>query len=275
MNWFSINNIRNWFKDIFGAIKKKIDDYDKSQTEKFKWIVEWPILNALSALPLPASIKYAIWERQQEIYNEELNWAWTEIEKYLKALQSDGQFADTFDQVPPHVQTIYWKSYKEFIEGLFKKWNPSKEESRKAAALLLANFEKWWSPYRGLTEYENKWLWVKVLLWEAHYQQFLRDKAACERARDIAEASWSEDDKKWLNEQLATCEWDYIINQVRWSYPKLQNSYFPCHEKRWINWDDKTNYIANPSKRLLSETFANKLDDAKKWRFTKDTVKDT
>ena len=275
LNWFSINNIRNWFKDIFGAIKKKIDDYDKSQTEKFKWIVEWPILNALSALPLPASIKYAIWERQQEIYNEELNWAWTEIEKYLKALQSDGQFADTFDQVPPHVQTIYWKSYKEFIEGLFKKWNPSKEESRKAAALLLANFEKWWSPYRGLTEYENKWLWVKVLLWEAHYQQFLRDKAACERARDIAEASWSEDDKKWLNEQLATCEWDYIINQVRWSYPKLQNSYFPCHEKRWINWDDKTNYIANPSKRLLSETFANKLDDAKKWRFTKDTVNDT
>ena len=276
LHWFSINNIKNWFKNIFGAIKKKIDDYDKSQTENFQWIVEWPLLKALWSIPfLPPSLKYAIWERQQEIYNEELNWAWKEIEWYLKALQSDGQFADTFDQVPAHVQTLYWKSYQKFITDLFKKWNPSKEESRKAAALLLANFEKWWSPFRGLTEYENKWLWVKVLLWEAHYQQFLRDKAACIRDRDLAEKSGSEDDKKWLNEQLATCEMDYIINNVRWAYPKLPWTYFPSHEKRWIDWDKSTNYIANPSKRLLSETFANKLEDAKKWRFTKWSVEET
>ena len=275
LNWFSFNNIKNWFKDIFWALKKKMDEYDKNQTEKFKWILEWPLLNTLASLPLlPKSLKYAISERQQELYNEELNGARKEIELYLKALQSDWQFADTFDQVPPHVQTIYWKSYKEFIEGLFKKWNPSKEESRKAAALLLANFEKWGSPFRGLTEYENKWLWVKVLLWEAHYQQFLRDKAACIRDRDIAEATKSED-SKWLNEQLATCEMDYIINNVRWAIPKLPWSYFPSHEKRWIDWNDKTNYIANPSKRLLSETFANKLEDAKKWRYTKWTVEET
>ena len=276
LHWFSINNLKNWFKDIFGAIKKKIDDYDKSQTEKFKWIVEWPILNAIWSIPiLPPSLKYAIWERQQEIYNEELNWAWKEIEWYLKALQSDGRFADTFETVPDHVQTIYGKSYQKFITDLFNKWNPSKEESRKAAALLLANFEKWWSPFRGLTQYENKWLWVKVLLWDAHYQQFLRDKAACIRDRDLAEKSGSEDDKKWLNEQLATCEMDYIINNIRWAYPKLPGSYFPSHEKPWINWDDSTNYIPNPSKRLLSETFANKLEDAKKWRFTKWSVEDT
>ncbi len=276
INWFSFNNIKNWLKDIFWAIKKKIDDYNKAQTEKFKSIVEPSILKAIWAIPLlPSSIKNAIWERQQEIYNEELNGAWNEIEKYLKALQSDGQFADTFDQVPPHVQTLYGKSYQKFITDLFKKWNPSKEESRKAAALLLANFEKWWSPFRGLSEFENKWLWVKVLLWEAHYQQFLRDKAACIRDRDLAEKSGSEEDKKWLNEQLATCEMDYIINNVRWAIPKLPGSYFPSHENRWIDWDKSTNYIPNPSKRLLSETFANKLEDAKKWRFTKSSVEDT
>ncbi len=275
-NRFSFNNIKNWFKDIFWAIKKKIDDYDKSQTEKFKKIVEWPILNAIGSLPfLPNSLKYAIGERQQEIYNEELNWAWTEIEKYLKALQSDGRFADTFEQVPAHVQTLYWKSYKQFIIDLFKKWNPSKKERRKAAALLLANYEKWWSPFRGLTEYENKWLRVKVLLWKEHYKQFLRDKAACIRARDIAEWNGSEEDKKWLNEQLATCEMDYIINNVRWAYPKLPGSYFPSHEKPGLNWDSSTNYIPNPSKQLLSETFANKLEEAKKWRFTKDSVNET
>ena len=276
LSWFSFINIKDWLKNIFGTIKKKMDDYNKSQTEKFTKIAEGPILKALWSIPLlPPSIKSAIWERQQEIYNEELNGAWTEIEKYLKALQSDGQFADTFDQVPDHVQTLYGKSYQKFITDLFKKWNPSKEESRKAAALLLANFEKGWSPFRGLTEYENKWLWVKVLLWEAHYQQFLRDKAACIRDRDLAEKSGLEDDKKWLNEQLSTCEMDYIINNVRWAYPKLPWTYFPSHENRWIDWDKSTNYIANPSKRRLSETFANKLEDAKKWRFTKWSVEET
>ena len=158
---------------------------------------------------------------------------------------------------------------------MYNKKSTSTEEKRKAAALLLANFEKWWSPFRGLSEYENKWLWVKVLLWEDHYQQFLRDKAACIRDRDLAENSkntWI--DKKWLNEQLATCEMDYIINNVRWAYPKLPMSYFPSHENRWIDWDKSTNYIPNPSKRLLSETFANKLEDAKKWRFTKSSVEE-
>jgi len=276
LNRFSFNNVKNWLKDIFGAIKKKIDDYDKSQTEKFKWIVEWPLLQAIWSIPLlPPSIKGAIWERQQEIYNEELNGAWKEIEGYLKALQSDGRFADTFETVPAHVQTLYGKSYKQFIKDLFDRHGETSiTEKRKAAALLLANYEKGWSPFRGLTEYENQWLWVKILLWEAHYQQFMRDKAACSRDRDIAEATKSED-SKWLNEQLATCEMDYIINNVRWAYPKLPWQYFPSHEKPGINWDNSTNYIPNPSKRLLSETFANKLEDAKKWRFTKDSVNET
>ncbi len=276
LHWFSINNIRHWFKDIIWALNKKIDDYNKKQDEQFRGLVEGPILNALGSLPfLPPSIKSAIWERQQELYNEEFNGAWTEIEKYLKALQSDGQFADTFDQVPPHVQTLYWKSYKDFIKNLYAKKSTSTGEKRKAAALLLANFEKWWSPFRGLSEFENQWLWVKVLLWEDHYRQFLRDKAACIRDRDLAEKSkesWL--DKKGLNEQLATCEMDYIINNVRWAYPKLPWSYFPSHENRWINWDKSTNYIPNPSKRLLSEQFANKLEDAKKWWFTKSSVEE-
>lgn len=268
LNWFSINNIKHWFKDIFWALKKKIDDYNKMKDEQFRKSMEGPLLNILSKIPLPKSMKSAIWERQQEIYNEELNWAWTEIEKYLKALQSDWQFADTFDQVPPHVQTIYWKSYKQFIIDLFNKWSEvSTEEKRKAAALLLANIQKWSSPYRGLSWLEDKWLWVKVILGNAHYQQFLRDKQKCINKLKNA---WKEKDQ--IQDVLATCEMDYIINNVTWANWKLE--FFGSHEWRWIPGKDWTNYIPNPSKRLLSEKFANELKNSYQWWFNKSSVED-
>lgn len=276
LHWFSINNIRNWFKDVFGAIKKKIDEYDKSQTEKFKGIIESPILDALSKLPLPPSVKYAIWERQQDLYNERDSAIWKKIEWYLKIYQADPDFWTTFDQLPPHARTQWWKSLQMIVTDRVKNakdrmWDPGLYQ---AAALLLANFEKWWSPYRWLSAEENTWLWVKALLWKAHYEQFLRDKAACIRDRDLAENSknsWL--DKKWLNEALARCEMDYIINNIRWSYWKLP--YFGSHENRWIPGKDWTNYIDNPSKRLLSDQFASKLESASKWRFTKSTVEES
>ena len=276
LNWFSIDNIKHSFKDIFWALKKWMDDYNKKKDAECRKALEGPLLKAMGVLPfLPPSIKSAIWERQQEMYYEEYNEAWPEIEGYLKKLQGDEQFADTFDQVPVHIQTLYWKSYKKFIEDLFnRKWNTTTKEKRKAAALLLANYEKWWSPFRGLTEYENKWLWVKLLLWEAHYQQFLRCKAACIRDRDLAEEkkrnSWL--DKKWLNEELASCEMTYIINNIRWARKSLKSPHFPSYEDRTIGGDTSTNYVPNPSKRLLSDTFAKKLEDAWKWWFNKGSV---
>lgn len=141
-----------------------------------------------------------------------------------------------------------------------------------AAGLLLANIEKWWSPYRWLSEYENNWYWVKVLLWDAHYQQFLRDKAACINARNLAEdgkGRWL--DKNSLNNQLAKCEMDYIINNIRWSYGKAAYSFWSV-ELRWLNWDKSTNYVDNPSKRLFSDQFAKKLEDDVKWWFNASSV---
>ena len=270
LNWFSFNNIRHWLKDIFWAIKKKMDDYDKKQDEKFKKSVESGILGAIWSIPLlPPSLKGAIWERQQEIYNEKFNEAWTEIEWYLKALQSDEQFADTFDQVPPHVQTLYWKSYKKFITDLYyKKWETSTTEKRKAAALLLANIQKWSSPYRGLSWEENSWLWVKVILGNLHYGQFLRDKQKC--IHDLKNA-WKEKDQ--IQDVLATCEMDYIMNNVNWANWKLK--YFGSHEWRWIPGnEDNTNYKPNPSKILLSEKFSKELKNAYQWWFNKSSVEE-
>ena len=257
--WFSINNVKNGFKEIISSLKKWIEEYDKDKTKDFKEIVEGPILKALSRAPLPPSWKYAVWERQQELYNEEYNSAWVEIEKYLKQLQGDDQFADTFDQVPAHIQTIYWKSYRDFLKDLFdKKWEPSITEKRKAAALLLANIQKWDSPFRGLSDFENKWFWVKAILWEAHYNLFMSDRKKC---LDKIKQAW--DDKEQYQAWFATCEMDYIINNVCGSDGKIE--FFGSHEERKINWDESTNYVPNPSKRILSEKFANELRNSRKW----------
>ena len=269
LNRFSINNIKGWFKDIFGSIKKKIDEYDKTQTEKFRGIVEGPMLNAMSKLPLRESMKYAIWERQQEIYNERDNAVWKKIEWYLKVFQADPDFWTTFENVPPHAKTQWWKSLQEIVtdrvdHATDRMWDPWIYQ---AAALLLANIEKWWSPYRWLAGKENSGLWIKALLGKAHYEQFMRDKQAC--INDLKNA-WKEKDQ--IQDVLATCEMDYIINNVSWANWKLK--YFGSHEDRWIPGKDGTNYIDNPSKRILSNQFADKLKWAYKWRFNKSSVEE-
>lgn len=266
---FSINNIKNWFKDIFWTIKKKIDEYDKSQTEKFKGIVESPLLNMIAGFPLPKSVKSAVWKRQQEIYSEKFNEARKEIKEYLDALQTDDQFADTFDQVPPHVQTLYWKSYKDFIKELFEKeGKTSNTDKRKAAALLLANIQKWSSPYRGLSEYENQWLWVKTILWNDHYNIYMEKRKEC---IDAIKTAWKE--KEQLQSTLATSEMDYIVNNITWANWKLM---FGCKEERWRPGNkDNTKYVPNPSKMILSEKFAKELDTAYKWWFNKSSVEES
>ena len=279
LNWFSMGNLKTVFKNITWSIKKKIDEYDKSQSTKLEDILIWDrwIYSKLAwVLWFVPSIKWWLWELQQEYYNDRDNRVWKKIEWYLKIFQADPDFWTTFDQLPPHAKIQWWKSLKMIVLNRVKNakdrmWDPGLYQ---AAALLLANFDKWWSPYRWLSAQENTWLWVKALLWKAHYEQFLRDKAACIRDRDLAEKtknSWL--DKKWLNEALANCEMDYIINNIRWSYWKVP--YFGSHEERWINWDDATNYIDNPAKRLLSDQFANKLESASKWWFNKWTVEES
>lgn len=269
LNRFSINNIKNWFKDIFGAIKKKIDEYDKTQTEKFRGIVEGPLLNTMSKLPLRESMKYAVWERQQEIYNERDNAVWKKIEWYLKVFQADPDFWTTFEEIPPHAKTQWWKSLKDIVTD--RVWKATDRMGDpwiyQAAALLLANIEKWWSPYRWLAGEENSGLWVTALLWKAHYEQFMRDKQKC--INDLKNA-WKEKDQ--IQDVLATCEMDYIINNVSWANWKLK--YFGSHEDRWIPGKDWTKYIDNPSKRILSNQFADKLKASYKWRFNKSAVEE-
>ena len=278
LNWFSLSNIKNVFKSITWSIKKKVDEYNKNQDQKLEDILVWDrwIYSKLaSILWFIPSIKQWLWELEQEFYNERDNRSWKKIEWYLKIFQWDPDFWTTFDKVPPFAQILWWKSYKEFIIWLFNaKRKLGDDNIQKAAALLLANIEKWWSPYRGLPEYENLWLWVKVLLWDDHYKNFLQEKIKLIEARDKAETSknsWL--DKKSLNNQLATFEMDYIINNIRWTYWNAEYAAW-SNEKRWKNLDKKTEYIDNPSKRLLSDQFANKLEWMK-WWLSKSSVEES
>lgn len=273
INWFSINNVKNVVKALKWNIKKKIDEYNKAQDEKLEDILIWDrwLYRKLAwTLGFIPSMKEWLSELEQEYYNERDNRTWAKIEHYLKKFQKDPDFWTTFDQVPPHAKIQWWESLQQIVlkrvaNAKDRMWDPGIYQ---AAALLLANFEKWWSPYRGLADQENSWLWVKALLWKAHYAQFMRDKAKLIKARDEAE-NWWPWDKKWLNETLAACEMKYIINNIRWSYKWL---IVWSNEERWIPWKDNTNYIDNPAKRLLSDQFANKLESAYQWRFNKDSV---
>lgn len=275
LNRFSLSNLKNVFKTVTWNIKKKVDDYNKAQDQKLEDIIiwDWWIYGGLAkVLGFIPSVKAGLWELQQEYYNDRDNRTWKKIEKYLKIYQADPDFWTTFEQIPPHAKIQWWKSLQKIVLNRVKNakdrmWDPGIYQ---AAALLLANFEKWWSPYRWLANQENSGLWVKALLWNAHYKQFMRDKARLIAARDNAE-NWGSWDKKWLNETLAACEMKYIINNVRWSYKWLIEW---SYEDRWIPWEENTDYIDNPSKRLLSDQFANKLDAAYKWRFNKGTVEE-
>ncbi len=272
INWFSINNIKNVFKTIKWNIKKKIDDYNKAQDEKLEDILIWDrwlysgLANVLGFIP---SMRDGLWQLQQEYYNERDNRTWKKIEYYLKIFQSDPDFWTTFEQVPPFARILWWKSYKQFIDDLNKpNISRSKDDIHKAAALLLANIEKWASPYRWLAGEENSGLWVRVLLGDAHYEQFMRDKQKC-----INDLKKEPKEKDQIQDVLATCEMDYIINNINWANWKLK--YFGSHEWRWIPGKEGTDYIDNPSKRLLSDQFANKLKWSYKWRFNKSSVEES
>lgn len=270
INWYSFNNVKNWLKDIFWAINKKIKEYDAERTEDFKNSVEMDILNLIwSSRFLPPSIKYAVWHRQEDLYNEGSKKAWDKIEKYLKALQADEEFADAFDQLPPHSKLLWWnKSYKQYLEDLRKKSEHkdlSDDELHRAAALLLANIEKWWSAFRWLTEYENQWFWIKILLGKWHHEQFLIDKQKC---INHLKRAWKE--KSQIQDILAKCEMEYLINNITWANWKLP--YFNNHGQRWLDWEK--NYIPYCAKLKLSSQFADKLKDCRDKRFTQSSIKD-
>ena len=273
VNRFSISSLVWSIKSITKTVKWKIEEYNKGQQSKLEDILiwDWRIYDKLShVLWFIPSFKSWLWELQAEYYNNRDNRTRKKIEYYLKFFQSDPDFWTTFDQVPPHIRTQYWKSLQDIIlnrvaNAKGQMWDPWIYQ---AAALLLANIEKWWSPYRWLRAQENSWLWVKALLGNAHYQQFMSDKAELIKARDAAEKSGSWD-KKWLNEKLASCEMKYIINNIRWSYKWL---IVWSYEERWLPWEDNTAYIDNPAKRLLSDQFASKLESAYEGRFNKDSV---
>jgi hypothetical protein len=66
-----------------------------------------------------------------------------------------------------------------------------------------------------------------------------------------------------LQDQLAKCEIEYIVNNINGA---AGGQRFGSYEKRGIPGKEGTDYIDNPSKRLLSGKFASELDSAfNKW----------
>ncbi len=176
------------------------------------------------------------------------------IEKYFQEFCNDPDFISTADMFSFNKKPVYKSLQRNTLVEIKKSRDRLKKPLvYQAAALLLANIEKWASPYRWLSGHENDGLWVKVLLWDAHYQQFLKDKEECINNCNTAETINSWLDKEILNDLLATCEIDYIVNNIRWSNWKAD--YFCYHQN--LPWS------------LLPNQFADKLSQISRWQFTK------
>ena len=178
---------------------------------------------------------------------------WGLIDWYLQEFQNDPDFpliADMFssNKKIDH-ESLQWNTLTEIIKSEDRLPEPLIYQ---AAALLLANCEKWYSPYRWLSMYENSWLWVKVLFGKDYYDQFMVDKKNC--IDDIQSGSWV--DRNALQDVLSTCEMDYIINNIRWSNWKMK--YFWFHDN--LSWS------------LLSNEFADRLSSLVKWWFNRSSV---
>lgn len=172
------------------------------------------------------------------------NEVWEKIEWYEQNFKSNPDFVESWNIPEINVLNEIKKAKDKLEEPLV--FN--------AAAFLLTNLEIWGSPYRNLSWYENSWLWVKVLLGKTHYEHFLMDKKKC--IDDIQNTSSI--GRAQLQDLLATCEMDYIVNNIRWSNSKFK--YF---------WYDN-----NLPLSLLPVQFANRLWQLSKWRFTRSSVKE-
>ena len=271
ITWFSINTIKNVIKWKFGEIKKWLEEYNKKQEEKLGDILveDWWLRNLLwnTVWKFSPSLKETFVNLEQKHYNERDNRARAKIEPFYKQFCADYDLADTFDQEPPYIK-MQWKwSLKDQVLDRVRNakdvmWDPWIYQ---AAGLLLANIEKWWSPYRWLSWYENEGLWVKALMGNAHYKRFLEHKKECIKQFEIEKNT----DK--LQDQLANSEMIYITDNIFWRNKWLL--FGAWVESRWLKENPEgTNYMENPSKKILSEQFAKKLDDLTKDRFNKDSV---
>ena len=271
INWFSFNTIKNVIKGKFWEIKKWIDAYNKKQEEKLGDILvdDWWLWRFLwdTVWRLSPALRETFIDLEQNHYNERDNRVWAKIEPFYKQFCADYDLPDTFDQEPRYIKMKWkWSLKTQVLNRVLNAKDIMCDPwIYEAAWLLLANIEKWWGPYRGLAGHENEWLWVKALLGKTHYNNFLKHKKNC------IDLFATEENKDKLQDALANSEMTYIINNILWKDGGLL--FGAGLESRWLPGDvDNTSYIENPSKKILSEQFAKKLDDLTKWLFNKDAV---
>ncbi len=175
-------------------------------------------------------------------------------EQKLKLKLIGDEFEFTADNVQRTIGEYLWKlkSDENMKQNIVDKINNTNDRLDypwiyQAAALILADLEKW-SPYSSFPWKENSGLWVKALLGKTHYEHFMKEKKNCiEELNTIS----NEQEKSLLQDKLASCELDYIVNNILWANNKLK--FFGSCE-----WKD-----GNPSKQILSEHFANELSKYK------------
>lgn len=249
--WMSIWAIIWWVKwfrtkatkDRLEAKKKKNqEDFENYLLEGWLWIKLWHI---------PWFKDWAD-EMQSEFEAKKENKNRKEIEKWLKKFEKDYDWGSMFDGEDTGLKEIFWwKGYVDWLKDdkYLGEDLTDLNDLHKWAALLLAMIWKWKSPYRWKIDSEaTKALRVKKLLWPRHHVHFLRQREQMINKIKQNPSQNLDDMVRW--------EMSYIVNTVRWN---------PNGDWWTIEANDSDKgLLANLSKQIFSENFANQLDEKSK-----------
>ena len=99
----------------------------------------------------------------------------------------------------------------------------------KAAWYLLYAMDKWpWPYFRALAKYEGKWMWVKALLWDEHYEKYRL------KVKKLEQALRKDPKNENLRYELVTAEMFYIKDEDDASR-KYSNNFWATLEWNTIN----------------------------------------
>ena len=264
IKWMTIWWLIYSFKNIWKTLNDWIDNYQKKQNQECldwlvsKWIYDkiwkwfWWASPSLAEAAMQAQDKAEKWMDKA---------TWEGIDTWLKEFSSLADFANFFEK---WVDAPSWQKFRELnkilkangfktLKEVVSSWTFVWENDKLRpiiAAAMIANIKKWAWLYRWLANQDNQCLWIRCLLWPAHYRRYLEMRRKLEN--DIKQAELNKDSGKvkQLSDLLVQSETTYIINCIENSHGK--DEYF------WAPSDNNTQAL----KLLYSNEFASQLGSA-------------
>ena len=257
LGWISMHSLVFSVKNIWKKINEGLDNYQKAQDEAcLNWLTQdvgiYNLLNKGIGWLAP-SLSDAFTDLHDKAIAEKEKNNWKSIEEWIGifgACEFPDIFADGKD--PATGQRLAKldralgkrKTMKELLLSRTCVINDDTLRPIMAAA-MISNLKKGKGLYRGISEEDNKGLWIQCLLGHEHYQRYLQYKRNIQN--DIDNGAGDADQ---LRDLLVKSEVNYIV----WN---IQNSH--GNDKYFGSVKDENRQAL---KKIYSDKFAGQLNDA-------------